>query len=195
MDFQELGITAARAVVVYLFMLVVIRLLGKREVGNFSAFDLLVALMLGEIVDEVIYGDVNMAQGGTAILVIALAQYVTGWLSCLDHGMEYLLEGKPTVLVRNGELDRKGMRHERMSPHDVMAQLRMQGVDDMREVKLAVVEVNGQVSVLKQDWAEPVRKGDLPGPEAEQKRKDTGGREDPPPDKQTDSPKSLSVEA
>lgn len=191
MELQELLLTAARGLGVYLFMLVVIRLLGKREVGNFSAFDLLVALMLGEVVDEVIYGDVGPAQGAVAVLVIALAQYVSGWLSHLDHGMESLLEGKPTVVVRNGEIQKDGLRKERMSPHDLMAQLRLQSVDDLREVELAVIETNGQVSAVKEDWAEPVQKGDLKGPEAEQKRRDTGGQETPPPDKQTTAEKQL----
>jgi uncharacterized membrane protein YcaP (DUF421 family) len=57
METQELLLTALRAAAVYVLMLVVIRLMGKRTVGNFTAFDLLVALMLGEIVDEIIYGD------------------------------------------------------------------------------------------------------------------------------------------
>src|SRR5687768_13434606 len=72
MDPQELLLTAVRAVGVYALMLVVVRLLGKRTVGNFSAFDLLVALMLGEVVDEIIYGDVSIAQGAVAILAVAI---------------------------------------------------------------------------------------------------------------------------
>ena len=71
MEPQELLLTAVRAVAVYVLMLVVIRALGKRTVGNFSAFDLLVALMLGEIVDEIIYGDVRFIQGTVAVVSIA----------------------------------------------------------------------------------------------------------------------------
>src|SRR6185436_8500834 len=84
MDWQELGMTAARGVLVYVAMLVVIRILGKRTVGNFTAFDLLVALMLGEVVDEIIYGDVTIAQGMVAIVVVASAKYVTAWLTCVS---------------------------------------------------------------------------------------------------------------
>lgn len=157
--------TAARGLLVYASMLVVIRLLGKRTVGNFTAFDLLVALMLGEVVDEIIYGDVSIAQGVTAIVVVALAKYATAWLSYWKHGLNKILEGSPTELVRNGELDRKGMHHELMSELEVMAALRLQGVSDMREVKKAVMEVDGQVSVIKEEWAEPLRKRDVHGEE------------------------------
>ena len=165
MDWQELGMTAARGVLVYVVMLVVIRILGKRTVGNFTAFDLLVALMLGEVVDEIIYGDVTLLQGFTAILVVAGAKYVTAWLTYLNHGLNRILEGKPTELVRNGQLVRKGLAHELMNEKEVMAALRLQGVADMREVKLAVMEVDGQVSVIREEWAEPLQKADLPGAE------------------------------
>ncbi len=194
METQELVLTAVRAVGVYVFMLVVIRLLGKREVGSFSAFDLLVALMLGEIVDEIIYGDVSFPQGIIAIVVIALCQYVTGWLTYLNHKMDNILEGVPTIVVRVGEFQRPGMRKERMNEQEVMSQLREQSIDDMREVKLAVVETSGQMSVIKQDWAEPVQKADLGGEEAKQKEQTIGGQEEPPSDKDTTSKRALSGE-
>lgn len=161
MDAHELMMTALRALAVYVLMLVVIRALGKRTVGNFAAFDLLVALMLGEVVDEMIYGDVAFAQGVVAILVVAAAQYGNSWLSYWDHGFDALLEGKPTPIVRDGELVLAGMRAERVNAKSVMHELRLAGVDDIKEVKLAMIEVDGVVSVLKQDWAEPLRKRDL----------------------------------
>ena len=161
MDAHELLMTALRALAVYALMLAVIRLLGKRTVGNFAAFDLLVALMLGEVVDEIIYGDVSFAQGTVAILAVAGAQYANSWLSYWDHGFDALLEGKPTPIVRDGEMVLAGMRAERINAKGVMHELRLQGVDDIKEVKLAMIEVDGVVSVLKQDWAEPVRKRDL----------------------------------
>src|SRR5688500_16233364 len=163
MDPHELLMTALRAVGVYVLMLAVIRMLGKRTVGNFTAFDLLVALMLGEVVDEIIYGDVAIAQGVVAVAVIAAAQYGNAWLSYWDHGFDRILEGTPTPIVRSGEMVRKGMRHERMNEKAVMHELRLQGVDDIREVKLAMVEPDGVVSVIKEDWAETVQKADLGG--------------------------------
>lgn len=170
MEPHELLMTALRALGVYLLMLVVIRVLGKRTVGNFSAFDLLVALMLGEMVDEIIYGDVSISQGVVAIGVVAAAQYANEWLGYWDHGFDALLEGTPTLVVRNGVLDTKGMRAERMNAREVMAELRVLGIDDIREVKQAMVENDGVVSVVKEDWAEPVRKADLGGEAAKREK-------------------------
>lgn len=169
MDPHELLMTALRALGVYVLMLFVIRVLGKRTVGNFAAFDLLVALMLGEVVDEIIYGDVSIAQGFVAIGVVAAAQYGNAWLSYWDHGFDRLLEGTPTPIVRDGEMLVKGMRKERMNAKAVMHELRLQGVDDITEVKLAMVETDGVVSVIKQDWAEAVQKADLGGEAAKEK--------------------------
>src|SRR5512134_3027534 len=109
MNPSELIITSARALAVYVLMLIVIRALGKRTVGNFSAFDLLVALMLGEVVDEIIYGDVRFIQGAVAIVTLGAITFGESLLSYWDHGMEAVLEGKPTIVVKHGEFARAGM--------------------------------------------------------------------------------------
>jgi uncharacterized membrane protein YcaP (DUF421 family) len=194
MEPHELLMTALRALLVYAAFLVIIRFLGKRTVGNFTAFDLLVALMLGEVVDEIIYGDVTLLQGFVAVGVVALAEYGNTWLTYFDHGMNKVLEGVPTIVVKHGEFQRDGMRKERINEKDVIGELRVNGIDDLREVKLAVVENEGHISVLKEDWAETVQKADLGGEDAARKKEATGGKDDPPPSKRTDSPRALGQE-
>jgi uncharacterized membrane protein YcaP (DUF421 family) len=161
MDTPELIATALRALLVYTVMLVVIRVMGKRTIGNFSAFDLLVALMLGEIVDEVIYGDVAIAQGMVAIFALAAVEYANSWLSYGSDTANRWLEGEPTVLVANGVLHREGMRKERMHERDVLMELRLQGIEDPGKVKRATLETDGAVSVIREDWAEPAERRDL----------------------------------
>ena len=191
MDPNELLLTAARAFAVYVFMLIVIRALGKRTVGNFSAFDLLVALMLGEVVDEIIYGDVRFLQGAVAIVVIGALAYADAWLVYFGHGFERLLEGKPSIVVRDGEFDRQGMRAERMTDREVLAHLRTQGIRDMREVRLAIVETDGTVSVLLEPWADPAQKADVLQDEDRQRRRAVRDPDLPPDDKRTDSDYAL----
>jgi uncharacterized membrane protein YcaP (DUF421 family) len=191
MDPRDLALTAARAVAVYAVMLTIIRLSGKRTIGTFSAFDFLVALMLGEVADEIIYGSVSMAQGFIAIAVVALLHYGNSWLTYWDHGFGHLLEGSPTVVLEKGQMHYPGMRAERMNEKDVLSELRLHGVDDLREVKVAVIEYNGQLSVIRQDWAEVVQKADVGLAMEEQKRADTGGDDEPMPEHRTDSPELL----
>ena len=190
-DPNELLLTAARAAAVYVLMLAVVRALGKRTIGNFSAFDLLVALMLGEVVDEIIYGDVRFIQGTVAIVAIGALTYADSWLSYLNHGINNLLEGKPTVVLRHGAFDREGMRAERMNEADVIAHLRSAGVRDIREVKLAVLERDGSVSIIKESWAEFAQKADVDRDEGRRRDEALAGKEEPPHYKRTDTPKAL----
>lgn len=161
MDIQELLLTALRATIVYFFMLLVVRLLGKRSIGALSAFDLLVALMLGEVVDEIIYGDVTMVQGFLVIGIIALWHFVNEWASYKSKFIGRLTESQPTTLIKDGKLQPEALARERMSEAEVLSQLRIQGVEEIGEVKLAQLETSGHVSVIKKDSARPIQKSDL----------------------------------
>jgi uncharacterized membrane protein YcaP (DUF421 family) len=191
MDANELLMTAGRAAAVYVLLLVVIRALGRRTVGNSSAFDLLVALMLGEVVDEMIYGDVRFVQGTVAIVAVAGLAYADSLLCYWDKGMEAVLEGKPTLVVKKGRFHREGMRRERMNEKDVLGALRMQGIRDMREVEYAVVEHDGTVSAVPYDWAEPVVKADIDQEKDKARAEALKGRDEPPDAQRTDSPRAL----
>jgi uncharacterized membrane protein YcaP (DUF421 family) len=162
MDPQDLLLTAARASAVYLFVLLVIRLLGKRSVGNFGAFDLLVALMLGEVVDEIIFGDVTMLKGFVAIAIIGLWHFVNAWAGYRSKLVDWLTESSPAVLVEDGQIKHDALARERISEQELWSELRMQSIDALEQVKRATLEPGGQVSVIQQEWARPLEKGDLP---------------------------------
>ena len=161
MDAQDLLLTAVRASVIYFFLLLVIRLLGKREVGSTSAFDFIVALMLGEVVDEAIFGDVTMVKGLLAIAVIALWHFVNSWASFKSKTIDKITGASPTVLVENGEIIQDALAKERLNDDELYSQLRLMEIEDIQEVKKATLEPNGQISVIQEDWAKPVQKGDL----------------------------------
>src|SRR5687767_11056379 len=187
MDPGELMLTAARAFAVFVLMLIVIRALGKRTVGNFSAFDLLVALMLGEVVDEIIYGDVTFLQGTIAIVTIGGLAFADSVLSYASKPMQRVLEGTPSVLIRHGEYQRDAMRAERLNEMDVAAMLRLQGVSERSEVALAVLETDGELSVLKEEWAEPAKKADVD--------KDAAGERDDALDAMDESERAMRTDS
>jgi uncharacterized membrane protein YcaP (DUF421 family) len=161
MDYQELAMTAARASVIYFFLLVLIRMLGKRTVGNFTAFDLIVALILGELVDGPIYGDVPLIQGLVALVVISGWAYLDEHLSYRFSVIDRLTGGSPTVLVRDGEIDWKGMAEERINEEELWSLLRLQQIEKLEDVKQATLETNGELSVIKTEEAKELEKGDL----------------------------------
>lgn len=163
MDWQELGYTALRTSAVYLAMLLVLRLLGKRSVGNLSAFDLLVALMLGEVTDEIAYGDVDLAKGFTVVAIIAAWHFANSWASWRWSWVDKLTGGSPRTLVEHGRIDRDALAHERVNEDELWSNLRSQGIEDIAEVRRAVLEPSGQISVIQEEWARPIQKKDLPG--------------------------------
>jgi len=160
-DTSELLYTALRASFVYFFLLLIIRVLGKREIGNTSAFDLIVALILGEVVDEIIYGDVTILQGVVAIMVVAVWHLVNSWASFKSDIIDKITGAPPTVMVKNGQIQRKNLAKERINEEELFSELRMMGVEEVEEVKQATLEPNGKVSVLLEEWAKPVQRQDL----------------------------------
>jgi uncharacterized membrane protein YcaP (DUF421 family) len=162
-DWNELGLTALRASFVYFYLLIIVRLLGKREIGASSAFDLLVALMLGDVVDEVIYGDVTIAEGTVAMAIIGVWHLVNAWASFKSKFIDNLTGAPPTVLVKEGRIQHKALAQERLNEDELFSELRMAdvGEDEIEEVKQATLEPNGKISVLLEDWAKPVQKQDL----------------------------------
>lgn len=160
MDYQELAMTALRATAIYVFLLVVMRLLGKRAVGDATAFDFIVALILGEVVDEPIYGDVPLVQGLLVIAVIAGWHAVNSYLSYRSQRFDRLTGGSPAVLVRNGTMDRDAMRRERINDEELWVMLRLQQIEDLKDVKEATLEPDGQLSVIKTDEARELTRRD-----------------------------------
>jgi uncharacterized membrane protein YcaP (DUF421 family) len=164
MDPKELALIALRATIVYFFVLFVVRLMGKRSVGNISAFDLVVALMIGEVVDEAIYGDVSMVKFFLIVGTVALWHIVNAWASYKSKIIERLTEAEPAVVIEDGQFKDDVLAKERISRDDVESAMRVESIDDIKEVKRATIEPSGSISFLQQQWAKPVQKGDLPKP-------------------------------
>ena len=161
MDLHELVMTAVRATVIYGFLLVVLRVLGKRTVGNATAFDFMVALILGEVVDEPIYGDVPLVQALIVIVVIAGWHWVNSWLSARSVRFDHLAGGAPAVLVRRGVIDRTQLRREHLNENELWSLIRLQGVDRLEDIERATLEPDGKLSVIKTEDARELQRRDL----------------------------------
>lgn len=161
MDLQELALTAGRAIVIYVFILFVVRLLGKRTIGNFTAFDLIVAFILSEVVDEPIYGDVPMVQALLVIAVIAALHYANSFLGFHFPWFEDLTAGKPKLVIRNGKMVKEAMASEHLSEQELDSLLREHQIQDLKDVERGTLETNGQLSILKTEPARELEKRDL----------------------------------
>jgi uncharacterized membrane protein YcaP (DUF421 family) len=151
MDVGELALVALRALIIYLFLLLLVRMMGKRMLGGPTVFDFIVALMLGDLVDESIYGDAPIAQALVALAAIAGLHYLNSYLGYRSSTFDRLTGGSPRVLVRHGQVDDDALAREHVNRDELMSMLRSHEVEHLKQVKLATLEPDGKLSVFKTD--------------------------------------------
>jgi uncharacterized membrane protein YcaP (DUF421 family) len=139
----------ARAIIVYLFLMVLLRLTGKRQVGQLAPFDLVLLLVLSNAVQNSMNGGDNSITGGIilSITLVGLNWFV-GWLTFRSKALEGLIEGRPMILVHDGHVDARAMRRAQMTLHELDAAIRDGGCCGPHEVRFAVLENNGEITVI-----------------------------------------------
>ncbi|MDV2581098.1 DUF421 domain-containing protein [Alkalibacillus haloalkaliphilus] len=150
---EELINLIVRTAGVYIAIYAVFRLMGKREIGELSIMDLIVFIMMAEVgVLSIEQTEESFFLLLTPIFVLLIIQRLTAEVSFRSNKARMLLDGTPSIIVRNGEIDEKEMKRQRYNMDDLLVQLRQQGALQLKEVELAVLETNGKLSVFqKQD--------------------------------------------
>jgi len=161
-QFAELGPILLRVVLVYFTVLISMRLMGKREIGQLSIFDLVISVMIAEVsamnLEDL---DGPLSQGMTIIAILVLLQVSMSWLTLKSLTLRFLIEGRPTFLIANGKLRDKEMRRTRYSMSDLMTQLREKGVPSVADVEFAILETTGKLSVFPKAHLQPVTPHDI----------------------------------
>lgn len=139
-----------RAVVVYVAVLVMVRLSGKRTVGQFTPFDLIVVVLLGTAVQNSLIGKDTSLLGGLLLAATLIGlNWLVGMVTSRFHRIEKIVEGEPVVLARNGHVFEHVLRRQLISQEDFQLALRMNSVNDISDVDIALLETNGQISVVE----------------------------------------------
>ena len=158
---EDLGRIAVRVFFTYVFMLALLRLSGKRTVAEGTPLDFVVALILGDMLDNVFWGTASAASlvaGGGAVLTAHLLLSMAEFAS---KPVRRLLLGDSCLVVADGEVEERGCRAERLSSDELTMDLRLMGEDDMREVRRMTLEPSGAPGLLKHPWAREAQKSDL----------------------------------
>jgi uncharacterized membrane protein YcaP (DUF421 family) len=158
---ELLGLTL-RVSIMYLFALSLLRLAGKRSIGNLSPLDFIVTLIIGDMFDDIFWTEIPLSQAVVGMATIIVLHMGVEYASYLNKRIEHWVCGGETPIVRSGRLVQEGMRNQRFPREEVYADLRLQGEDTLRDIRAANLEPNGQLSVLHKEDAQPAQKKDLP---------------------------------
>src|SRR5512143_927593 len=140
---------ALRTGVIYLLVLVGIRLSGKREVGQMTPFDLTLLLLISNSVQNAMTGsDTSLAGGAVAALTLLILNYLVADVAGMNRRFRRVIQGHPSLLVHDGEIITAHMAKEHVSMDELMRALRQHGLGTYKEAALAVLEVDGSISVL-----------------------------------------------
>jgi uncharacterized membrane protein YcaP (DUF421 family) len=138
-----------RGLLVYGFLLITLRLTGKRQVGQLAPFDLVLLLVLSNAVQNSMNAGDNTVAGGFILVATLLAvNGVLSWMTWRSKQAEIMLEGRPQILVHNGIADEKMLGSERITRHELMAAVRQAGLSDLADVRIAILETNGRINVI-----------------------------------------------
>jgi uncharacterized membrane protein YcaP (DUF421 family) len=141
-----------RTAVVYLFLIAVIRISGKREVGQMSVLELVVILIISDAVQNSMVGENTTIWGGlVAVLTLLGLDYGLKALTARSRRLRTAIEGEPRLLVRDGRMLERALREENIEPQQVRAAMREHGFTDLTDVRLAVLETDGSISVIGRD--------------------------------------------
>ena len=137
-----------RGVIVYMFLLVILRVTGKRQTGQLAPFDLVLLLVLSNAVQNAMNGGDNSVSGGiiSATTLIAL-HYAVAFMTFKNKTLEAWIEGTPRTLIHNGVLNEEVMRSELLTRHELAAALRSAGCSEIGHIRVATLENNGQITV------------------------------------------------
>ncbi len=140
----------ARTVLIYGVIFLVLRLMGKREIGKLSIFDLVISVMIAEIAVFVIEDtEKPLLNGLLPIGLLVAIQIGMSFVTLKSQRLRTWLEGNPSVIVRNGVPDLREMKRQRYNLDDLLQQMREKDVADLADVEFAVLENSGKLSVFR----------------------------------------------
>ena len=147
-----------RGSVVYWFIFLIFRLVLRREVGAIGVADVLVVVLIADASQNAMAGDYRSITDGLLLIsTIVFWNFLVDWLVFRWHWLAHVLEPPPLLLIEHGRMNRANMRREFLSPDELRSKLREKGVEDLAQVKRAVMESDGEISVIRVDRGETDR--------------------------------------
>lgn len=154
---NDLFIIGIRTVFLYCLILVVLRVMGKREVGELSVIDVVVFVIMAEVVAFALDSpDKKLSHSLLPLFILLGIQLLTSYISLKSKKFRDLVDGDPVMIIKNGQIEEQAMRKQRYNLDDLSQQLREQQVGSIQEVSYAFLEPSGNLSVFTIEDTQPV---------------------------------------
>ena len=141
---------ALRATVIFIALYLLVRLMGKRELGQMTPFELIVLVVIGDLIQQgVTQNDFSLTGAIIAVSTIAFLALLMSWASYLWPWAERLLEGEPRVIVQDGEVLTANLRRNRLTVGEIESEMRLAGIARMADVEWAILEPRGKISFIQ----------------------------------------------
>lgn len=141
-----------RATVMFAILFALLRLMGKRELGQMTPFELVMLVVLGDLIQQgVTHNDFSLTGATLAIGTFAFWTVVLGWIVYKWPRAQKWIEGEPRVLIRHGELIEANLRRDRLTRREIESEMRLAGIATMGEVAWAILEPEGRISFIGKD--------------------------------------------
>ncbi|HEX2994578.1 MAG TPA: YetF domain-containing protein [Anaerolineales bacterium] len=155
------GSILIRATVLYFYALILIRVSGKQSISQLSSMDFVVAIILGNLFGTVIFGKASLPQAIVGIGTLIVVHMLVCYAGSKSRRIHYLVSPPPTLLAQKGKVRREGLLEEWMNMGALEMEMRLQGEDQLQDVKEAHLEPKGQLSILKNKPYKTLQKQDL----------------------------------
>ena len=141
-----------RAIALYIFVLIIMRMVGRRELSSLTPVDLVLLVVLGDAIQQGLTQDDYSVTGAIIVIsTIAVLQVFTSYITYLSRRAKRVIDGEPIVLIEDGKLLERNMRRQRLRPDDVAEEMRLEGIGNFADVRWAILESNGSFSFIKND--------------------------------------------
>jgi len=155
-------VITARTIILYSVILIVMRIMGKRQLGQLQPFELVITILISELAAVPMQDTgIPLINGLIPILILMIAQILLSYICLKSEASRAIICGKPTVLIEDGIIMEKKLANLHFNINDLLEQLRVKGYPDINDVEFAILETEGQLSVIPKSNKRPVTPQDL----------------------------------
>ncbi|WP_446898349.1 DUF421 domain-containing protein [Clostridium sp. LBM24168] len=151
-----------RTIILYIVVIISMRLMGKKQIGEMEPFELVIAIMISELASVPMQDTrISILRGIIPIITLLFLQTCFALMQLKSEKMRLILSGRPSILINNGKLDFKELKKEKFNLNDLLEELRLQGYYNLSDIEYAILETSGKISVIPKTNLSPATKEDM----------------------------------